>query len=56
MRLDQYLVENGIYPTRNRAQEAIKQGSISVNEKMELKAARDVSPTDIVANESEGYV
>jgi 23S rRNA (cytidine1920-2'-O)/16S rRNA (cytidine1409-2'-O)-methyltransferase len=48
MRLDQYLVEKGMYPTRNRAQEAIKQGQISINDKIIVKVSQDVDDSDIV--------
>lgn len=42
MRLDQYLVYNQTYPTRNRAQEAIKSGYIQVNGKTVVKASFEV--------------
>ncbi|TFG83137.1 MAG: TlyA family RNA methyltransferase [Erysipelotrichales bacterium] len=56
MRLDQYLVEIQIYPTRNRAQEAIKQGLISVNGKIVRKGSVDVSTKDHIENGEIGYV
>ncbi len=57
MRLDQYLTENGIYPTRNRAQEAIKQGMIRVNQKTALKASMDINENDVVEQDDlGGYV
>lgn len=57
MRLDHYLVESGVYPTRNRAQEAIKQGLILVNGKSIAKASYDISETDSVTHgDDTGYV
>lgn len=48
MRLDQYLVESGFFPTRNRAQEAIKQGQIRVNGKVVEKASYGILAGDVV--------
>jgi len=56
MRLDQYLVESGAFPTRNRALEAIKQGSITVNHKIATKASLDIMETDQVKQATAGYV
>ena len=39
MRLDSYLVEQGYFESRNRAQEAIKNGLISINNKVVNKAS-----------------
>ena len=48
MRLDQYLVENGYFETRNKAKVAIEEGSISVNDKVITKSSKDILDTDIV--------
>lgn len=48
MRLDQYLVKEQKFDTRNRAQEAIKDGIISVNGKTIRKPSFDVDETDDV--------
>lgn len=48
MRLDLYLVENGIIKSRERAKEHIKNGEIKVNDKVVTKAAYDTSADDKV--------
>lgn len=57
MRLDQHLVETGVFPTRNRAQEAIKQGQIQVNGKVTEKSSCEILAGDIVLHDdSVAYV
>lgn len=53
MRIDLYLVDHGVYPTRNRAQEAIKQGLILVNGQIIAKPSHDVSENDVVSTSDE---
>lgn len=48
MRLDLYLVQNGLAPTRTRAANLIKLGGVSVNGRVVDKAAWDVSDGDSV--------
>lgn len=48
MRLDVYLVEKGIFSTRNKAQTAVKDSAVSINGKIILKPNYDVSDNDIV--------
>lgn len=48
MRLDLYLVENGIIKSRERAKEHIKNGEVKVNDKVVTKAAYDTSADDKV--------
>ncbi len=43
-RLDNYLVDNGHYETRSRAVSAIKAGKVTIDGKVETKAARKISP------------
>ncbi len=47
-RLDYYLTSNGYFSSRERAKEAIKSGSISVNGKVCTKPALEVSESDTV--------
>ncbi len=47
-RLDHYLTSNGYFSSRERAKEAIKGGEVSVNGKVCLKPALDVSDSDII--------
>ena len=42
MRLDQYIVELGLADSRNMAQELIKEGSVSLNEEICNKPAKDI--------------
>ncbi|MDC3107888.1 TlyA family RNA methyltransferase [Paracoccaceae bacterium] len=42
MRLDQYIVELGLAESRNMAQQLIKEGSVSLNEEMCNKPAKDI--------------
>ena len=42
MRLDQYIVELGLAESRNMAQELIKEGSVSLNEEICDKPAKDI--------------
>ena len=48
MRLDKYLVDKGLCTSRERAQDAIKLKTVSVNGKIETKAAKDIADTDEV--------
>lgn len=48
MRLDLYLVEHGLFETRNKAQTAIKEGAISVNGKVINKPNFECSSFDDV--------
>lgn len=48
MRLDQYLVEQTMFPTRSKAQDAIKEGRISVNGKIIYKNSFAVGTEDDV--------
>ena len=58
MRLDVYLVEKGLFSTRNKAQSAIKDNAISINGKIISKPNYDVSEFDdvTVIKESNPYV
>ena len=42
MRLDQYIVELGLAGSRNMAQELIKEGSVSLNEEICNKPAKEI--------------
>ena len=48
MRLDQYLYENGYYASRTKAQDAIREGLISVNQKTVNKSSFDIKEEDTV--------
>lgn len=48
MRLDQYLVENGYFESRAKAQREVKNGAISVNQKIITKVAFDITISDHV--------
>ena len=48
MRLDLYLVECSIFESRNKAQYEIKNGKVTVNNKIVTKSSYDVSDDDIV--------
>ncbi|MCR5741327.1 MAG: TlyA family RNA methyltransferase [Gammaproteobacteria bacterium] len=48
MRLDQYLVNNSFYESRNKAQYEIKNSKVMVNNKIVTKASFDVSDSDTV--------
>lgn len=48
MRLDQYLVKEGYFLTRSRAQDAIKEGCISINHQIITKNSYSVSEHDEV--------
>ncbi len=59
MRLDLYLVETESYPTRSRAQGAIKDGCVTVNGNAVLKPSYEVQTDDEVickASENDRYV
>ena len=58
MRLDVYLVEKGLFTTRNKAQSAIKDNAISINGKIVSKPNYDVSEFDevTIVKESNPYV
>ena len=46
MRLDKYLVDQGLCSSRERAQDAIKLKTVSVNGKIETKASKDIADMD----------
>ncbi len=48
MRLDNYLVSNGFFESRNKAQYEIKNENVLVNKKTITKASFDVSDADVV--------
>ena len=48
MRLDVYLMENGFVKSRTYAQDAIKEGRVSVNGKVVLKPSYDVIDEEVV--------
>lgn len=48
MRLDKYLVDKGLCSSRERAQDAIKLKTVSVNGRIETKASKDIADTDVV--------
>jgi len=52
MRLDNYLVENSLSGSRNKAQEIIKNGLVSVNAKLVKKSSFKVSDEDEVSVEN----
>ncbi len=54
MRLDVYLYQNGIAPSRQKAQELIAKGEISVNGKMASKPSLVVEETDEIALVGQG--
>lgn len=49
MRLDQELVNRGIYPTRAKAVAAIKSGLVRVNNKIAQKPSQQIVDADVVA-------
>lgn len=51
MRLDQYLASNNYYPSREKAQIAIKKGYVMVNDKVILKPAFDIKDEKISITE-----
>lgn len=48
MRIDQYLAENNHFETRSKAQQAIKEGVVKINDKIVTKNSYEVLPTDKV--------
>lgn len=52
-RLDQALVRRGLYPTRERAQDAIDAGLVRVNGKVGSKASLKVGPEDVIQAEGD---
>jgi len=57
MRLDNYLVENGYFESRNRAKEAIKNGLIEINNKTIKKPSFNVKEFDkILLKEYKFYI
>lgn len=57
MRLDNYLVENNLAQSRNKAQELIREGLVSVNEKVMRKNSYQLEENDIVTmQEHKAYV
>lgn len=57
MRLDNYLVENSLAESRNKAQTLIKEGHVSVNSKVCLKSSHKIEENDVVeVKEHKNYV
>lgn len=58
MRLDQALVQRGLYPSRQRAQAAIKAGMVRVNGKPATRPSQPVTAADTVESSGDpiGYV
>ena len=57
MRLDNYLVENSLVGSRNKAQAIIKDGLVSVNEKVILKSSLKLAADDrVTISEYKEYV
>lgn len=57
MRLDNYLVENSLAESRNKAQALIKEGHVSVNSKVFLKSSHKIEENDVVeVKEHKNYV
>jgi 23S rRNA (cytidine1920-2'-O)/16S rRNA (cytidine1409-2'-O)-methyltransferase len=56
MRLDQYLVENGLSPTRSQAREAIVRGAVRVNGMVATRAGHRVTPGARVETEADRFV
>lgn len=56
MRLDHYLVQNGLAETRNKAQNCIKEGLVSVNGVVVLKSSLKLSDDDVRVKEHKEYV
>ncbi len=57
MRLDSYLVENGLFESRNRASVAIKNGLVSVDGKVATKPSLNVTElANVQVQESKFYV
>ncbi len=56
MRIDKYLVENGYYESRNRALEAIKQGSVTIDGKVAKPSAKIDSNSQIAIKDEKFYV
>lgn len=57
MRLDNYLVENSLAQSRNKAQTLIKEGLVSVNSKVTLKSSLKLESSDTVeVKEHKNYV
>ncbi len=49
MRLDVYMAENGLVPSRAKAQEMIKNGSVTVNGKAASKPSEEINGADVVS-------
>ncbi|MCK4975042.1 MAG: TlyA family RNA methyltransferase, partial [Sulfurimonas sp.] len=57
MRLDNYLVENNLAQSRNKAQGLIKDGHVSVNDKVILKSSHKLEESDeVLVQEHKNYV
>ncbi|MCK4874462.1 MAG: TlyA family RNA methyltransferase [Sulfurimonas sp.] len=57
MRLDNYLVENNLAQSRNKAQGLIKDGHVSVNDKVILKSSHKLEESDeVIVQEHKNYV
>jgi len=57
-RLDDALVERGLYPSRARARDAVRRGTITVDGEVALKPARTVNANSVIAttDEARAYV
>ncbi|WP_345986392.1 TlyA family RNA methyltransferase [Sulfurimonas sp. HSL-1656] len=56
MRLDHYLVEAGLAPTRSKAQQLVKAGSVTVEGSVVTKPAFDVTSQQVAVTEAMPYV
>ena len=58
MRIDQYLVAQGLIPTRSKAQDAIKSGRVKVNDRIITKSSFSIQEEDdvILASSSLSFV
>ncbi|MBD3799916.1 MAG: TlyA family RNA methyltransferase [Campylobacterales bacterium] len=56
MRLDHYLVEAGLAPTRSKAQQLVKAGSVTVGGSVVTKPAFDVTSQQVAVTEAMPYV
>jgi 23S rRNA (cytidine1920-2'-O)/16S rRNA (cytidine1409-2'-O)-methyltransferase len=55
--LDNYLVENSLVQSRNKAQALIKDGHVSVNSKVVLKSSYKIEDNDeVLVKEHKNYV
>ena len=56
MRLDNYIVENALADSRNKAQTLIKEGSVRVNNKAILKPSFKIEESDVIEVNNHLYV